>query len=58
MITSELNALKKVNHPFVICLHFAFHDTFYCYFVSDLKTGNYSLTHYFSLTITHSLIRR
>jgi hypothetical protein len=55
MITGELNAMKRVNHPFVIGLNFAFHDTFYCYFVLDLKTGKYSLTYSLTHLLTYSL---
>ena len=27
MIIGEMNAMSLVNHPFIINLHFAFHDT-------------------------------
>jgi serine/threonine protein kinase len=40
MIFSELNALSKIEHPFVVKLHYAFHDKYSCYFVFDLKTGH------------------
>mmetsp|Transcript_30899 Transcript_30899/g.44386 ORF Transcript_30899/g.44386 Transcript_30899/m.44386 type:complete len:298 (-) Transcript_30899:1041-1934(-) len=39
MIMGELRALKKVDHPLIISLHFAFQDREKCYFVMDLKTG-------------------
>ena len=39
MLYSELNSLKRVDHPFVARLHFAFHTPASCYLVLDLKTG-------------------
>lgn len=39
MIFGELKALKKVDHPFIISLHFAFQNRDCCYIVLDLKTG-------------------
>lgn len=45
MLYSELNALKRLDHPFVTPLYFAFHNTQCVYFVFDLKTGA-DLRHY------------
>ena len=42
---NELWSLKKLDHPFIIRLHFAFHDNASCFFVLDLKTGG-DLRHY------------
>lgn len=39
MLYAELSALKKVDHPFIARLHFAFHTPASCYIVLDLKTG-------------------
>lgn len=36
---NELWSLQKLEHPFIISLHFAFHDKLSCYLVFDLKTG-------------------
>jgi serine/threonine protein kinase len=39
MILNELEAMKRLDHPAIINLHFAFHDKKRCFFVLDLKTG-------------------
>lgn len=39
MLFNELEALKRVNHTYVINLHLAFTDNFACYMVLDLKLG-------------------
>ena len=45
MLMNELWSLQKLDHPFIIRLHFAFHDSASCFFVFDLKTGG-DLRHY------------
>lgn len=39
MLTSELGALKRVEHAFIAKLHFSFHTAGSIYIVLDLKTG-------------------
>ena len=39
MLTNELNALKKTDHPYIIPLHVAFTDPISVYMVFDLKLG-------------------
>ena len=39
MLTSELGALKRVEHAFIAKLHFSFHTVASIYIVLDLKTG-------------------
>lgn len=39
MIFSELEAMKRLDHPAVVNLHFSFHDRRRCFFVMDLMTG-------------------
>lgn len=39
MLFGEINAMKRLDHPAVINLHFAFNDLRKCYLVLDLKTG-------------------
>lgn len=39
MLTNELKALKRLEHPFIIPLHLAFQDRIACYMVFDLKLG-------------------
>ena len=45
MLYAELDALKRLQHPFVVKCHFAFNDVSNCYFVFDLKVGA-DLRHY------------
>ena len=45
MLYSELDALTRIDHPFIVKLFFAFHTEHKCYFVLDLKTG-LDLRHY------------
>jgi serine/threonine protein kinase len=39
MILNELEAMKRLDHPAIINLHYAFNDKKHCFFVLDLKTG-------------------
>ena len=39
MLFSELKALQKADHTFLIKLNYAFHDRTSCYLAFDLKTG-------------------
>jgi serine/threonine protein kinase len=39
MLSGELEAMKRIDHPSLINLHFAFQDKKRCYFVLDLKIG-------------------
>ena len=39
MLMNELWALQKLDHPYIVKLHFAFHDPISCYLISELKTG-------------------
>eukprot|EP01035_Chromulina_nebulosa_P017829 gene17829-23440_t len=40
MLYNELNALKRLNyHPFIVGLHYAFHNESHCFFALDLKQG-------------------
>lgn len=39
MLKGEVAAMKRLDHSFVINLHFAFDDPKKCYLVMDLKTG-------------------
>eukprot|EP01038_Epipyxis_sp_PR26KG_P009039 gene9039-12186_t len=39
MVFGELKSLQRVDHPFIVSLHFAFQDKIACYMVLDLKTG-------------------
>jgi len=45
MLLNEINSLKKIDHPFIISLHFIFQNRNNIYIVTDLKTGG-SLRHY------------
>ena len=45
MLYSELDALRRLDQPFITQLHFAFHNIQSIYFVFDLKTGA-DLRHY------------
>ena len=38
-ILSERNFLSKLNHPFIVNMHFAFQDYENLYLVMDLLTG-------------------
>ena len=38
-IKSERNFLSKINHPFIVNMHFAFQDNTNLYLVTDLLTG-------------------
>ena len=38
-IKSERNFLSKINHPFIVNMHFAFQDKENLYLVMDLLTG-------------------
>ena len=39
MIFGELQALKRLQHPYIITLHFAFNDKVSCFLVLDLLCG-------------------
>ena len=45
MLINELYAMQRIEHTFVIRLHFAFQDRRSCFLVLDLKTGG-DLRHY------------
>jgi serine/threonine protein kinase len=45
MLINELLAMQRLEHSFIIRLHFAFHDRMSCFLVLDLKTGG-DLRHY------------
>ena len=38
-VLDELNLLSKINHPFIINIHFAFQDNDYLYLVMDYLSG-------------------
>jgi serine/threonine protein kinase len=39
MLFNELNSLKRLEHPYIVGLNFAFHDSLSCFFVLDLLIG-------------------
>ena len=39
MVYGELQALKKLQHPYIVTLHFAFNDKVSCFLVLDLLCG-------------------
>jgi serine/threonine protein kinase len=45
MLINELHAMQRLEHSFIIRLHFAFQDRQSCFLVLDLKTGG-DLRHY------------
>jgi serine/threonine protein kinase len=39
MVMAELEAMTRVDHPFIVGLHFSFQNKYSCYFVMDMRTG-------------------
>ena len=48
-IKNERDLLSKLNHPFIVNMHFSFQDTHYIYLVMDLLTGGDLRYHLFHL---------
>ena len=48
-VIKERNLLAKINHPFIVNMHFSFQDNHYLYIILDLMKGG-DLRYYIKLT--------
>ena len=48
-IIKERNLMSKINHPFIVNMHFSFQDSHYLYMILDLMKGG-DLRHYIKLS--------
>ena len=47
-VIKERNLLAKINHPFIVNMHFSFQDNHYLYIILDLMKGG-DLRYYIKL---------
>ena len=48
-IIKERNLMSKINHPFIVNMHFSFQDNHYLYMILDLMKGG-DLRYYIKLS--------